>query len=608
MRRRLAAVFRVLLASAALALPSTLAAEDAARPANEGDEFFGLAKLHEFHLTVSAKDYAALEPPQPASPFGPPGGRPSDGPGGGSGRPPSNRPAPGSPDFGAGNFGFEFEYVHADVEIDGQTLKDVGLRYKGSGTYMVSQRSAKRSFKIDFDRHDEKQTLGGLAKLNLNNGVMDVSKAREVLAYEVFRAAGVPAPRTAFAEVTLSVPGKFDREYLGVYTVVEQVDDDFLKRHFGSCQGLLLKPEGIKGLPHFGDDPTVYHETYVPKTEGDEMSWRRLVELTRLINKADEAEFAQQIGEVLDTKNFARFLAANTMLASLDGFIGLGHNYYLYLSPETNKFAIFPWDLDLAFGAFPMYGSPEQLLKLSIDHPHVGENKLIDRLLALDDFKSAYREQLKTIATDVFATARIGKNVQDVEGLLKDLLPKDRRAAEARGEQGAISFGGPGYGGPPRSLTDSEPESLAVFIRKRTASVVDQLAGNGKGYVPASSFGFRGFDGGQRGGAVGGPPGGGGFRSPGGFDPANLLARPLLDKLDTDKDGDVTDDEFSGGMTQLFEAWDADKSGALDEREIAAGLQKLAPPPAVPSFNSPPGWPPGPPPTPPRRQPGRPPM
>ena len=38
------------------------------------------------------------------------------------------------------------------------------------------------------------------------------------------RAAGVPAPRTAYAEVTLTVPGKFDREYLGLYTVIEQVD------------------------------------------------------------------------------------------------------------------------------------------------------------------------------------------------------------------------------------------------------------------------------------------------------------------------------------------------------------------------------------------------
>ena len=40
--------------------------------------------------------------------------------------------------------------------------------------------------------------------------LMDPTRGREALAYAVFRAAGVPAPRTAFAEVTLTVPGKYD--------------------------------------------------------------------------------------------------------------------------------------------------------------------------------------------------------------------------------------------------------------------------------------------------------------------------------------------------------------------------------------------------------------
>ena len=53
---------------------------------------------------------------------------------------------------------------------------------------------------------------------------MDPAKGREVLAFSVFRAAGVPAPRTAFAEVTLTVPGKHDKEFLGLYAVVENVD------------------------------------------------------------------------------------------------------------------------------------------------------------------------------------------------------------------------------------------------------------------------------------------------------------------------------------------------------------------------------------------------
>src|SRR5690606_8161641 len=152
-------------------------------------------------------------------------------------------------------------------------------------------------------------------------------------------------PRTAFAEVTLSVAGKHDGEPLGLYTIVEQVNKPFLKAHFGDGGGLLLKPEGIRGLPHFGPEAANYEETYNPKSDDNsEAQWQRLVELTRVVNVADETVSQKHIGEFLDLGNVARFIAANTALSSMDGFLGLGHNYYLYLSPQTNKFALIPWD------------------------------------------------------------------------------------------------------------------------------------------------------------------------------------------------------------------------------------------------------------------------
>ena len=64
------------------------------------------------------------------------------------------------------------------MEIDGEKFPEVGLRYKGSGTYMMSAQQAKRSLKIDFDRYDTKQSWRGEKKLNLNNGVMDHQGSR----------------------------------------------------------------------------------------------------------------------------------------------------------------------------------------------------------------------------------------------------------------------------------------------------------------------------------------------------------------------------------------------------------------------------------------------
>ena len=75
----------------------------------------------------------------------------------------------------------------------------------------------------------------------LQSGALDPTKAREALAFALFREAGVPAPRTAMAEVTLTVPGEHDKAYLGLYTLVEPVDRAFLKDRFHTDKGLLAE-------------------------------------------------------------------------------------------------------------------------------------------------------------------------------------------------------------------------------------------------------------------------------------------------------------------------------------------------------------------------------
>lgn len=424
------------------------------------DDAFGPTKVHAFHITVAARDYPAMDPP-PANPFAPKAGR----------------PAFGTPDAGAGNFNFAFPFVHARLDAGDAVFADIGLRYKGSGTYFVSQRNAKRSLKLDFDKYTA-AAFHGLTKANLNCAVIDPTKSREALAYSLFRAAGLPAARTAFAEVTLTVPGKYDREYLGLYTLVEQADKAFLKAHFKTDKGLLLKPEGVRGLPHLGDKRAAFEVAYNAKTTGDDAAWGRLIELTRLVNKADADEFRREIGRYLDVDAFTRFLAANALAVNLDSFLGLGHNYYLYLSPTTQRFTFFPWDLDLAFAGFQMLGRYDQLADLSIDHPHAGENKLIDRLLAIPDVKAAYRGHVRRLHADLFASGKLAAEAEAIEKAIAAGVARERKAAAARGED----FTGPGQSHP-----FSPPATpLKAFVEKRTAAVAAQLAGTSTGYVPGA--------------------------------------------------------------------------------------------------------------------------
>jgi spore coat protein CotH len=199
---------------------------------------------------------------------------------------------------------------------------------------------------------------------------LDPAKAREALACAVFHDAGVAAPRMAFAEVTLTVPGKFDREYLGLFTVVEDVGRPFVADRFGSDKGLLLRPTGMRGLDFLGDDWERYKGQYRPQSEATANEAKRVIDFARLVNQAGDEDFRKQIDAFLDMDTFLRFLAVNAVLANLDGFLAFGNNYHLYLYPQTGKFVFVPGDLESSFANALFMGTPDEVMDLSLTHPY----------------------------------------------------------------------------------------------------------------------------------------------------------------------------------------------------------------------------------------------
>jgi hypothetical protein len=92
-----------------------------------------------------------------------------------------------------------------------------------------------------------------------------------------------------------------------------------------------------------------------------------------------------------------------------------------------------------------------------------------------------------------------------------------------------------------------------------------------------------------------GPPGFG----PGGFvvvGPGNFLTKPLLEALDTDRDGKLSKDELLAGVRTFFTDSDKEKKGTLSQDELAANLNRIFPtPPGFPGGGGPKGPPFGPP-------------
>ena len=382
----------------------------------------------------------------------------------------------------------EFTYSEADLTFDGQDFRRVGLRYKGNSSYRESAGTLKRPLKIDFDRFVKGQHRQGITKLNFSNNVLDPSQKREVLAYGLLREAGIVAPRTAHAKIYLTVPGRYDRVYLGRYTMVEQVDKKFLSSRFGTTKGLLLKPSRLRGINFRGEDWAAYVDRYNPKSGVTDVGIRRLMAFARFVETSNDTEFSASIGTWMDLRAFARFLAANVLLANLDSFLGMSRNYYLYLHPESQRFLWIPWDLDLAFGLHRMLGSMEDQMRLSLRTPYVGRNNLLERLLALDSFTELYRAQVVELSTTIFAVERIRRRIAAIDRTLAPLLAEE--PGRGRGPRHAsFGIGLPSVALPflPIAVLLPSPRwapiPLEEFIAGRMQSVAAQLAGKSAGTV-----------------------------------------------------------------------------------------------------------------------------
>ena len=455
----------LLLGACSFAAP-LLAADAPATPAPKAADLFNAQKVWDVSLTFTAEQWKAMEPVQ--------GPRPSRRAGGGF-----LQGAEGSRNGIASAFGIQYNYVHAQVDFGTWVLEDVGARYKGNGTFLTSRDTLKRSIKLDLNQFKKGQKLAGLHQINLHNSVRDPSNTNETIAYRLFRDCQVPAPRTTFAQVKVTVPGLHDHRYFGLYNVVEDVGGAFLQEHFGTAQGALLKPVTPTLFGYLGEDWKAYNQTYDPKTTLTDGQKRRIIETCKFLSNATDEEFAAKLGDYLDLDNAARYFALTVWMVDLDGILGPGQNYYLHLHPETQKFSFIPWDQDQGFGQFPR-GTIEQRIGLSIKKPWTGNNRFLDKLFKAESFRALYLAKLKEFNATVLQPEKLSRQVDELGALLRPAV-----TAESQERLGGFNKAiagetlplvmGPGY----REPVPVKP--IKAFVGARWKSVDDQLAGRSAG-------------------------------------------------------------------------------------------------------------------------------
>lgn len=460
--------------------PTLRGAQTAAGP----DPLFGLTRLHAIELRLPADHWSAMEPaPDPR--WGGPGG-PGPGPGGEPG-PPRD---PGTEDQ-------RYPWSTCTFASDGQVLTNVSIRFKGNSSFKMSRQGLKRPFRLDFNREHKGRTWLGAAEIALNNNMNDATQVREAIGYEVCREAGLPAPRTAFARVHLTIEGRQERVDLGLYTLVEPVNERFLKHRSGDSRGLLLKPERLRTVQYLGDDWSDYTEQYQPRGKVLPGDTRRFIDLARLIARADDATFRRELPLRLDLTNFLRYVAVTAWIANYDSFVGNGHNYFLHLPANEGRATFIPWDLNEAFGGHPPAGPRAAQAELSVLRPQTGANRLLDRVLENPEWAAAYRDELRRLTDGPCSPAHLRENLRRAAEAVREAVFAE--SPEARAAFQRIALGQPGVanaplpdrpgperrrGPPPGGFASSENQPFAEWIEQRAANIRGELAGNRTGTTP----------------------------------------------------------------------------------------------------------------------------
>jgi len=258
------------------------------------------------------------------------------------------------------------QYIPATLTFAGIEFDQIGIRYKGAfgGLRFCfdgagNQTCDKLSFKLKFNEYDSRGRFFGLKRLNLHSMNGDPTKLHDALSYGLFRAAGIAAPRTAFAWITIN------GEPQGLFIAIEEIDDRFVAANFpDGGEGNLYKeiwPE------HEGPERYLAAlDTTIPAADDPNVDKMQRFAADLLAAEDDDARF-QALSTWTDIDGFVRQVAVDRFVDHWDGIFAwycveidrtdgqvragpcFNHNYFWYEDARADRLTLIPWDLDHTF-------------------------------------------------------------------------------------------------------------------------------------------------------------------------------------------------------------------------------------------------------------------
>jgi hypothetical protein len=325
------------------------------------------------------------------------------------------------------------------VTVDGVRRENVGVRKKG---FLGSLDAERPALRLKFDYSDPNQSLYGLTRLSLSNSVQDPSYVRQCLAYRVFEAAGVPAPRCNFAHI------RVNGRDLGLYVNVEAIDKSFLRRYFDDESGDLWEGE-------YSDFRHDWVGTFEKKTNEPPDGDQRKADRSALAAVADAASentpdwmIADRLSRLIELDEFLSYWAAEVVLEHWDGYANNNSNFFVYQNPETERFTFIPWGTD-------QITVPDPFAPIKPPPSVYATGILCRRLYRAIETRDLYLDRLRFVLDNAFKETELLAEIDRMETLITPAI---------------VSSGGNA------ALLAEAVEGVREFVRTRRQIILEDLA------------------------------------------------------------------------------------------------------------------------------------
>ncbi len=301
--------------------------------------------------------------------------------------------------------GKEYKWIGTLV-YDGKVYDHVRFRARGGGWRYAM---GKNMWKFSFNRGHEFQASDNhgqmlpetWSKLNLGACIQQADYGQrgeqgmfEAVGFRLFNLAGVEGPETHWVQLRVideadESRSQYQGDFWGLYLAVEQMDGNFLDAH-KLPDGNLFKMEfGAgelnnrgEGQPANRSDLMAFMQAYQHRQQPDEW-WRANFDLDR----------------------YYSYRAIVECIHHYDIDEDAGKNYFYYRNPDTGRWSVHPWDIDLSWSD-SMYGG--------------GMSPFRNRVLPRPAFRVEYQNRVREIRDLLFNTDQAWQLIDEYAALISD--------------------------------------------------------------------------------------------------------------------------------------------------------------------------------------------